>query len=647
MRAVSWMAILAGVLLGAACGGGPTGDGGGGGGGGTPEWTVMVYLAGDNSLAVQGILDLDEMEDAGVDPRVRVVAQAEFSPDVLQQYQCTAACFNRPNFNTFRYAITQAGGSAKNGPDRGVVTDIGNVDMTDPNTLRAFVQWAQQNHPAKRYLLVLWNHGGGYTGLIQDETSAGSGLMTVDEMRTALAGLGPIDVIDFDMCLMAGYETLVKLDGIASFAVLSEEVVPGEGNPYADIINALQAAPTMDARAAAAMLVDRFHASFQGNKASTTKSAYDLAGLASFETALGALASDLQAGLPGLGATISQAAQASQKFSFPELTDIVNFLDSLEVRVQGQTALQNKIAAVRAQALAPSFRVNARARNGTGSGQQGAADVSRATGLHIVLPSGSGQDVFAQSGPQSLAAYQALYPSKPWTQFLTAFAGGQPATPVVDQGNQRFEAYLVWEPQAVPAGADVDFWVLEPNGNIYIPAFGSVTPNGTMSNDSYADGVNFEGYLTNRFVEQGDYDIFANLWRDPQNFHPAYDLAYRYDQTAGFALFYTDQSLPLPVLSLQVSWLDDPTPTIAEIKGGAYTDLQYVATQSYPSAPAPSLRREPAPGVASLRAPRALTPAQVAVLRQAVTAHRLGTSFRAPGSPRLWDLPFGRGGSGR
>jgi hypothetical protein len=607
----------------------------------------MVYLAGDNSLAVQGILDLDEMEDAGVDPRVQVVVQAEFSPDVLQQYQCTAACFNRPNFNTFRYAITQAGGSARNGPDRGPVTDLGNVDMTDPNTLRAFVQWAKQNYPAKRYLLVLWNHGGGYTGLIQDETSAGSGLMTLDDMRTALAGTGPIDVLDFDMCLMAGYETLVKLDGIASFAVFSEEVVPGEGNPYTDIVDALQAMPTMDARAAAAMLVDRFHASFQGNRASTTKSAYDLAGLAAFETALGAFANDLQAGLPGLGTTISQAAQASQKFSFPELTDFVNFLDSLAVRVAGQTALQTRIATVRAQAVSASFRVNARARNGTGSGQQAASDVSRATGLHIVLPSGTGQDVFGQSGPQSLAAYQALYPGKPWTQFLTAFAGGQTARQVVDQGNQRFEAYLVWDPQAVPAGADVDFWVLEPNGNIYIPAFGSVTPNGTMSNDSYADGVNFEGYLTNRFVEQGSYDIFANLWRDPQDFRPAYDLAYRYDQSGPFSLFYTDQSLPLPVLSTQVSWLDDPTPTVGEIIGGAYTDLQYVASQSYPAGPAPSLRRGLVPGVASLQAPRAITPAQVAVLRQVATARRLGASIRAPGSPRLWDLPFDRSGVGQ
>src|SRR5687767_10025312 len=40
------------------------------------EWTVMVYLAGDNNLAIAGVQDLDEMEAAGADDRVAVAVQA-------------------------------------------------------------------------------------------------------------------------------------------------------------------------------------------------------------------------------------------------------------------------------------------------------------------------------------------------------------------------------------------------------------------------------------------------------------------------------------------------------------------------------------------------------------------------------------------
>jgi hypothetical protein len=75
-----------------------------------------------------------------------------------------------------------------------------NVDMTDPNQLQAFIQWAKTNYPASHYLLVLWNHGGGYTGLIQDETSGRSGLMSLEDLKAALTGVGPVDIIDFDIC---------------------------------------------------------------------------------------------------------------------------------------------------------------------------------------------------------------------------------------------------------------------------------------------------------------------------------------------------------------------------------------------------------------------------------------------------------------
>lgn len=646
MKALHRIGLVATLMTAAACGGGSNENGGNGGGGGaTREWTVMVYLAADNNLAIQGVIDLDEMENAGIHDQVQVVAQAEFNPATLQQAGCaSAACINRPNFNTFRYAITQGGGSGTEGPDRGTVSEIGggsNVDMTDPNTLKDFINWTKTNYPANRYLLVLWNHGGGYRGLIQDETSGGSGLMSLEDLKAGLTGAGAIDVLDFDMCLMGGYETLAKIAGLAGVAVFSEEVVPGEGNPYTTIIDGIQANPTQDARSVANLIVDRFHASFQGNKASTTLSAYDLTQFAAFETALNGLATDLQAGLPGLGATVSAAAAASQKYSYSELTDIVNFLDTLNTKVAGQAALQAKIAALRAQATAAAFRINNRARNGGGqTAGGGVADVSRSTGLNIVLPSGTAPDVLPQSGDGSLAAYQALLPGKPWTAFLAAYAGGQTTVPVTDQGNNRFEAYLVWDPNAVAADADVDLWVLEPDGNIYVPAFGSVTPNGTMSNDSYADQTNFEGYLTNRFVENGDYLVFANLWRDPANFQPAYDLAYRYDQTGVFTFLYADNGDPLPVLSLQASWLNDPTPTIGEVVNGDYSDLRFVGVQSYPAPPAPLSRPAPRVGVASLQGGATrVTQAQLNALRRMVTLNRLGMDARAPRPAGLWQLP--------
>ena len=185
------------------------------------EWTVMVYLAGDNNLAIAGVQDIDEMEAAGSDDRVAVAIQAEFSPSHLERAGCTSpACINRPNYDTFRYAVGPTG-NTRRGPD-GATVDIGNRDMTRAAELRDFVRWAKATYPARRYALVLWNHGGGYTGLIEDVTSAGSRLMSLDDVRAALGGAGGVDVLDFDMCLMAGYETLAKLNGLAGVVKFSE-----------------------------------------------------------------------------------------------------------------------------------------------------------------------------------------------------------------------------------------------------------------------------------------------------------------------------------------------------------------------------------------------------------------------------------------
>jgi hypothetical protein len=627
----------------AACGGSDS-SGPGGGGGGTADWTVMVYMAADNSLATQGIFDIDEMEAAGADPDVNVVVQAEFSPDVLQQYQCDASCFNRPNFNTFRYAITGAG-STVTGPN-GSATDIGNVDMTDPNQLKAFINYAKQNYPANHYLLVLWNHGGGYAGLIQDQTSAGSGLMSLDALKAGLTGVGPIDVVDFDMCLMAGYETLLKITGLTDYAVFSEEVVPGEGNPYTAVLNTLRGSSTMDGKTAAQMIVDQFHADYtnRNDKASTTLSAYDLAGFATFDQAIGTLATTLNGSIGTYGSDISAAAAGSQKYTYSELTDVVNFLDSLDARI-GDPTVSGQIAAAKAAATSPTFRLKARARNGSGSGQQSPVDVSRSSGLNIVLPSMVGNDQFNTNGAQSLAAYQALYPGKPWTTLLASFVAGAGSgtTAVFDQGDlTRFESYLVWDQAAIAADADVDFWMLEPDGNIYIPAFGSVSPNGTMSNDSYADGVNFEGYLTNRVIQQGPYTIYANLWRDPANFQPIYDLAYRDNQTMNFSLFFGSGNEP--TLSLTTSVLSDPTPTLAEADAGAYTDLQAVAVATFPAPGVPgSLRRPGRTGIASLRHPE-ITAAQMNAIRQFIATRRAAAGVT--GAPRIGQpKPFGRGGA--
>jgi len=346
-----------------------------------------------------------------------------------------------------------------------------------------------------------------------------------------------------------------------------------------------------------------------------------MSGFLAFESALNDFAQTLRANLGALGNTPGDAAAVSQKYTMLELTDLVNFLDSLRVRT-GDATLLSQIDALKAQASG-TFRVGNRFRNGTGVGLAGESDVSRSNGLHIVMPSGEGGDQLADAGPGSFAAYQALYSGKAWTLFLADWLVSQAALAFTDQGNTRFEGYLVWDSAAVSQGADVDLWILEPDGRLFIPWLGSVTPNGTLTNDSYDDETFYEGYLTNRFVLNGTYKFYANLWTDPNDFRPVYDLLSRQDQVSDLTSLYDPD---FPQLSTQVSWLNDPTATFDELEADAYSDLQFVATLTYGATPSAALGVVAANvGSMTMAMPGAttqLTAEQLATVRRALAERR-------------------------
>jgi len=570
---------LASILafLFAGCGGGdnpaaPNDGGGDGTDDSLPEWTVMVYLAADNNLALAGYNDIAEMEAAGNDPKVKVVVEFEFSPSHFEQAGLDLVSIDLPNWNTYRYLVNGDDNpqQGENGP-----TDIGRRNMADPDELREFVTWAKQTHPAKRYALVLWNHGGGYTGLIEDATDGGHNMMTLSQLNQGLDDLGPIDLIDFDMCLMGAYETLVTMEGLASYVTFSEELVPGAGNPYKEILDGLQENPTASTSDVAKLFVDRFHVSYQDGRSSTTKSAYDMAKFLDFETSLEALANTLRVQLSTFSEAIGQSAAGAQDYSFTQLKDLVDFLQLLKQNTTDE-ALHTQIDAVITKATAASFRLANLTRNGVADGYgQADSDVSGSTGMHILMPSGGEEDQLTESGGTSFSAYEAHFADKAWTLFLADWLSEASTTPIEDQNDLSLEAFLVWDPNSIDHGVDIDFLILEPDGNIYAPFMGPVTPNGTFTGDSAATGGNYEGYQMKRIVAQGVYVLIANLHSDPENFQPQYDLLHREGSSVDFQSLFDPG--PYPKLSLEASWLDDPTPTDEELVGGAYSDLQIVA----------------------------------------------------------------------
>jgi hypothetical protein len=124
---------------------------------------------------------------------------------------------------------------------------LGEVNMADPKTLADFVTWAVETYPADKYVLILSDHGGGYTGGWVDQSASGDTL-TLIELEDALAqvqaetGLVQFELIGFEACLMSSLEVYRAIAPYARYSVASEEVTrAATGLPYAaflaDLVN--------------------------------------------------------------------------------------------------------------------------------------------------------------------------------------------------------------------------------------------------------------------------------------------------------------------------------------------------------------------------------------------------------------------------
>ena len=619
-----------------------------------PLWTVMVYLAADNSLAAAGISDLDEMESYGSSDEVQVVVQAEFSPATLGQYGITSASTLRlPTWNTVRYAVP-VGAAATNpfGPN-GTATDVGNRDMTSATELRGFVSWAAQQAPAEHYALVLWNHGSGAFGLIADETSNPSAVMSLSQLRAALSGGMKLDVTVFDMCLMGTIETVAALRGLSATAVFSQEVVPGQGYDYRELLKVFNQQPTASATTLAANLVDGFFLGYATDlRESLTMSAVAIDAADPLLTAWDALGTTLQGMASTSVPTVATGVMRSQPFEFLAEKDLWDVLDSVRVRL-ADTPTRSAIDAVKAQLASSSVLLRARQRIGTGPS---AKRVGRAKGLSVVWPSGSLTDAMSSSGPQSLASYATNAGSTTWPTFLSRYLTTAQYAQVVDLGTNPVSWFIVWSQAHMTNGADIDLVIFEPTAdgsgwNLYSPSLGTVTPNGGLSPDSYESGFPVEGWVSNRFIQRGIFYLGALLYSDPNNLQPTLNVYWRRGFTADFTALYAANALPR--LTLVTRFANDPSPTMTKLLNNAYTDLRIVSTWDFRNSAAASVAEMRADGtfpMSALAEPVfpsttvpvdapavTLSPPQVAAIRALRTARMQGLRDPAVVNARVRD----------
>ena len=210
---------------------------------GLAEWTVIVYSAADDEVLEESMwFDINEMEVVGSNPQMNIVVQ-------IDRY---AGSFTGDGdwTDTRRYLITQDNDLEHIASP--VIQSVGEVDTGNPQTLIDFVTWAIQNYPARKYALVMSDHGGGWTGGFSDMSAASYSDLSIPEIASSIeqirqnTGIDKFELIGFDACLMAQIEVFAALYPYSNYMVASEEVIPGYGWSYAAWLGQLAQNPTVD-----------------------------------------------------------------------------------------------------------------------------------------------------------------------------------------------------------------------------------------------------------------------------------------------------------------------------------------------------------------------------------------------------------------
>jgi hypothetical protein len=142
--------------------------------------------------------------------------------------------------------------------------DLGEIDSGDPQALADFMVWAMTNFPAKKYALILSDHGAGWMGGWNDNEPTEGAAMSINEIDQALAaalaetGVEQLEFLGFDACLMSQVEALTGVAPYARYAAASQEVEPAMGWAYAAFLSRLAENPDEDGADLARSIVETY-----------------------------------------------------------------------------------------------------------------------------------------------------------------------------------------------------------------------------------------------------------------------------------------------------------------------------------------------------------------------------------------------------
>ena len=321
------------------------------------DWTVMVYMSGDNNLSEEMVWSLKEMYRVGIKDEIGVVARYDsrvggiydFDIGALERPQPVRISNEGDEYEKGRQS-SQKGHCFRNEDkdgrlkDRGASTGDDDL-MASATALKDFVIKSARKHKAENYMLVLSGHAGGTSEefLMRDETPEryislprlGWAIEQVKARLSSWEAGDMLDIIGFDACSMSMAEVGYELRNVARYMVAAEGFEMNTGWPYHRIIEDLIAnSSELNAEQFASNIVKRYidyYSDYSFAGVSADMSACNLGEGRALARAVKKLAHALEDGLQDAETKdrIIIAHWHAQSFMQEEFTDLWDFCNLL------------------------------------------------------------------------------------------------------------------------------------------------------------------------------------------------------------------------------------------------------------------------------------------------------------------------------
>ena len=177
------------------------------------KWTILGYFDGNNyqdtvaDSASYVIRDVQDMEQVGSNEDVQIIVML--------------SSINTEGNSNYYFIEKQSGEPPTDVIRSKILNSLGPEDMSNPETLKRFIEYGVENYPADHYMLIINDRGSGWKGVCSDQENGDGEMMSLPELDYALSNYN-FEIILFNAPYMSMVEVAYQLKDEANYLVVLE-----------------------------------------------------------------------------------------------------------------------------------------------------------------------------------------------------------------------------------------------------------------------------------------------------------------------------------------------------------------------------------------------------------------------------------------